>query len=214
MLPKNQTIERPITLTSTLWRTWCRLRKPLLDQSQKNLPATMAHDRARPGANVLHVALERLLRQEVHRARGLHGVTVLMDMSTFYDTINLSRLQEEAMKLGYPPLMLELAMQLYTGPKAISAEQEFTPFFRVDQSIPAGCPQAPLLAKAVLAPALIPWKQQHEECTCRAGWMMLALTPMAEHPYRLPKQPSRPTATSTTGWSGLGSRLMPRRQLS
>ena len=123
----------------------------------------MAHDRARPGANVLHVALERLLRQEVHRARGLRGVTVLMDMSTFYGTINLSRLQEEAMKLGYPQLMLELAMQLYTGPKAISAEQEFTPFFRVGQGIPAGCPKAPLLAKAVLAPALIPWKQQHQE---------------------------------------------------
>ena len=66
------------------------------------------------------------------------------------------------MNLGYPPLMLELAMQLYTGPKAISAEQEFTPFFRVDQGIPAGCPQAPLLAKAVLAPALIPWKQEHD----------------------------------------------------
>ena len=67
------------------------------------------------------------------------------------------------MKLRYPPLTLELAMQLYTGPKAISAEQEFTPFCRVDQGIPAGCPQAPLLAKAVLAPALIPWKQQHEQ---------------------------------------------------
>ena len=47
----------------------------------------MDHDRARPRANVLHVALERLLRQEVHKARGYHGVTVLMDMSTFYDTI-------------------------------------------------------------------------------------------------------------------------------
>lgn len=63
MLPKNQTIERPITLTSTLWRTWCRLRKPLLDQWQKTLPTAMDRDRARPGANVLHVALENLLRQ-------------------------------------------------------------------------------------------------------------------------------------------------------
>ena len=86
-----------------------------------------------------------------------------MDMSTFYDTIRLSKLQEEALKLSYPPLMLELAMQLYTGPKAIMAEQEFTPFFRVDHGVPAGCPQAPLLAKAVLAPALIPWKEQHTQ---------------------------------------------------
>ena len=84
-----------------------------------------------------------------------------MDMSTFYDTIPLDRLQQEAIKLNYPPLHLELAMQLYTGPKAINAEQEFTPFFRVDRGIPAGCPQAPLLAKAVLAPALVPWKEEH-----------------------------------------------------
>ena len=163
MLPKNPSIERPITLTSTLWRTSCRLRKPLLDQWQRTLPKDMGHDRARPGANVLYVALERLMRQEVHRARGFHGVTVLMDMSTFYDTIQLDRLQQEAIKLDYPPLLLELAMQLYTGPKAISAEQEFTPFFRVDRGIPAGCPQAPLLAKAVLAPALVPWKQEHKQ---------------------------------------------------
>ena len=68
-----------------------------------------------------------------------------MDMSTFYDTINLACLQEEALKLDYPPLLLELAVQLYCGPKAILAEQEMTPFFHVDHGVPAGCPQAPLL---------------------------------------------------------------------
>ena len=89
MLAKNPTIERPITLTSTLYRLWCRLRKPILDAWQEALPDFMNHDRARPGANVLHVALERLLRQEVHRANQRHGVTVLMDLSTFYDAIQL-----------------------------------------------------------------------------------------------------------------------------
>ena len=158
MLPKNSSKERPITLTSVLYRVWCRLRKPLLDQWQ--LPASMDHDRARRGAQVLQVALERLLRQEVHRANGCHGVTCLMDMSTFYDTINLTRLQSEALQLNYPPLLLELAMQVYTGPKAIVAEQEMTPF-SVQNGVPAGCPQAPLLAKAVLAPALQPWKTQY-----------------------------------------------------
>ena len=70
----------------------------LLDHWQKQLPVTMEHDRARPGAQVLQVALERLLRREVHRANGCHGVTCLMDMSTFYDTINLTRLQQEALQ--------------------------------------------------------------------------------------------------------------------
>ena len=71
-LPKNAAKERPITLTSLLYRVWCRLRKPLLDEWQKQLPDTMNHDRARPGAHVLYVALGRLLRQEVHRAIGRH----------------------------------------------------------------------------------------------------------------------------------------------
>ena len=84
-----------------------------------------------------------------------------MDTSTFYDTINLTRLQTEALKLQYPPLLLEMAMQVYTGPKAIVAEQEMTPFFKVQNGVPAGCPQAPLLAKAVLAPALQPWQENH-----------------------------------------------------
>ena len=169
MLPKNQKLERPTTLTSTLWRVWCRLRKPLLDRWQQNLPACMNHDKARPGANVLHVALERLLRQEVTKARKQHGITVLMDMSN-YDAINLARLQEEALKLQYPPLLLELAMQLYSGPTAILAEQEMTPFFHVDSGVPAGCPQAPLLAKAVLAPALIPLKKQRPKANL-SSWV-------------------------------------------
>lgn len=126
----------------------------------------MDHDRARPGANVLHVALERLLRQEAHKAHGHHGVTALMDMSTFYDAAHLTRLQEEAVRLNSPPLLLELAMQVYTGPKAIVAEQEMTPFFTVNKGIPAGCPQAPLLAKAVLAPAILPCQPQENGLHC------------------------------------------------
>ena len=35
MLPKNERCERPITLTSTIYRLWCRLRKDLLGQVQE-----------------------------------------------------------------------------------------------------------------------------------------------------------------------------------
>ena len=117
-----------------MYRLWCRLRKPVLDAWQADLPDFMHHDRARPGAQVLQVALERLLRQEVHRANRRHGVTVLMDLSTFYDTIKLQQLQDQAIAINYPPHMLEMAMQLYTGPKAIVAEQEMTPWIK--ESLP------------------------------------------------------------------------------
>ena len=60
MLAKNEKVERPITLTSVLYR----MTKPLLDAWQQPLPPSMDYDRARPGATALHVALERLLRQD------------------------------------------------------------------------------------------------------------------------------------------------------
>ena len=82
---KNEKVERPITLTSVLYRTWCRLRKGLMDEWQNTSPKEMDYDRARPGATALHVALERLLRQESAKALDIHGITVLLDMSTFYD---------------------------------------------------------------------------------------------------------------------------------
>ena len=46
-----------LTLTSTVYRLWCKLRTDLLDQWQLHLPSSMDYDRARPGAHVLHVAL-------------------------------------------------------------------------------------------------------------------------------------------------------------
>ena len=103
MLAKNEKVE----LTSVLYRTWRRLRKTILDTWQLELPRTMDYDRARPGATALHVALERLLRQESNKTLGKHGITVLLDMSTFYDTIDLTKLQQVAQSLNYPALALE-----------------------------------------------------------------------------------------------------------
>lgn len=73
MLAKNKKVERPIALTSVLYRTWCRLRKNILDQWQLQLPRHIDYDRARPGATALHVALERLLRQESNKTLSKHG---------------------------------------------------------------------------------------------------------------------------------------------
>ena len=153
-----------------LYRTWCRLRKNILDSWQLNLPNTMGYDRARPGATALHVALERLLRQESNKTLGKHGITVLLDMSTFYDTIDLTKLQQVAQALDYPPIALEFAMQVYTGPKAVLADTELSHWFHVSRGVAAGCPQAPLLAKAFLQPILSPFQIKRPELHLN-GWV-------------------------------------------
>ena len=170
MLAKNEKVERPITLTSVLYRTWCRLRKSMLDSWQLNLPSSMDYDRARPGATALHVALDRLLRQESNKTLAQHGITVLLDMSTFYDTIDLKKLQTVAQAHDYPPLALEFAMQVYTGPKAVLADAELSHWFHVTHGVAAGCPQAPLLAKAFLQPILSPFQAKHPDLHLN-GWV-------------------------------------------
>ena len=116
------------------------------------------------------MALERLLRQETTKSLERHGVTVLLDMSTFYDTLDLQKLQQTAQELNYPPLALEFATQVYTGHKAILAEGELSPWFHVTTGVAAGCPQAPLLAKTYLQPILHSFQQAFPDLHLN-GWV-------------------------------------------
>ena len=96
--------------------------------------------------------------------------TVLLDMSTFYDTIDLQLLQQTAQDLSYPPLALEFAMQVYTGPKAILAEAELSIWFHVTRGVAASCPQAPLLAKTFLQPILTTFQNNYQDFHLN-GWV-------------------------------------------
>ena len=82
----------------------------------------------------------------------------------------LQKLQTVAQALEYPPLALEFAMQVDTGPKAVLADAELSHWFHVTHGVAAGCPQAPLLAKAFLQPILSPFQAQHPDLHLN-GWV-------------------------------------------
>ena len=163
LLPKNSTQERPITLTSCLYRLWCRCRQEVLREWQHRLPEKMEYDKARPGSDVLTVALMRLVKSETSKALGRHHVTLLCDMSNFYDKIPLAKLPDAANALCYPPLPLLFALQVYGGKRILTAEGQASNPRHCTHGICAGCPQAPLLAKTHLAPALENFLRRHEE---------------------------------------------------
>ena len=62
LIPKSKSIERPIALVSAVYRFWCKLRQPELRRWQKELQVKMPWERAKPGNECLHIALNRLLR--------------------------------------------------------------------------------------------------------------------------------------------------------
>ena len=160
LIPKNAEIERPIALVATVYRLWCRLRSPYTRQWQLDIQHEYFWERAMPGTECLQVALKRAYMTEHHNAMQKTVVSVLMDMSNFYDRINLEKLGTRWLDSDYPPVHAALALQVYAGGRILEAEGEASKQIWAQNGILAGDPQAPLAAKIYLQPAL---KQFHKK---------------------------------------------------
>ena len=113
-----------------------------------------------PGTHVLQVALMRLLKCEVGRATGKHVVSLLVDLQCFYDSVELEQLLGAWEPLDFPPAVMNMVYEVYTGPRLLQAEQVTSRPVTCSKGILAGCPAAPLVAKLILAPVLGPFKEQ------------------------------------------------------
>ena len=154
MLPKNNVIERPIALVSTMYRLWCRLRSQLTKQWASNIQSDYPWERAVPGTECLQVALKRSFMTEYHTTHKRTTISVLLDLSNFYDRISLEKLAQRWLDSKYPATHAALAMQVYTGQRILEAEGEASSPIWTSNGILAGDPQAPLAAKVYLQRAL------------------------------------------------------------
>ncbi|CAE7204709.1 unnamed protein product, partial [Symbiodinium sp. CCMP2456] len=143
LIPKKETEERPIALTSYAYRAWCRTRYPL-------------HDK---WARQYQVAVTRVIKGEVHRHSRKSGVTLLLDLRGFYENVSHKALIKSAFKHKYPVLLLHGAMQLYRGKRHLCAENMVSAPLVATQGILAGCPLAPGLSKLVMHDVVEPiWR--------------------------------------------------------
>ena len=151
MIPKNSSIERPIALVSVIHRLWCRLRKDLIDTWQAGLTTTMPWERAIPGNQCLTIAISRLLRTETFQANQKSVISVLCDLSTFYDRIDLVKLCQRWEATQFPAVQSMMATKLYTGMRMMEAEGEISHPYYTERGILAGDPLAPQIAKVYLS---------------------------------------------------------------
>ena len=154
MLPKSTGIERPIALVATMYRLWCRIRNSYTKEWQSQLEDEFPWERAVPGTECLQVALKRAFLTEHHHALKKTVVSVLLDVSNFYDRINLQKLAERWMTSNYPGTHASFAMQIYCGARVLEVEGEASTPMWTTNGILAGDPQAPLAAKIYLQKAL------------------------------------------------------------
>ena len=70
------------------------------------------------------MALRRAFLTEHHNSMKRTVVSVLLDMSNFYDRIKLEALCNRWLDSNYPPTHAAFAMQLYLGGRILEAEGE------------------------------------------------------------------------------------------
>ncbi|CAE7805903.1 pol [Symbiodinium sp. CCMP2592] len=147
LLAKTPEKERPISLTSVLWRVYSKLRRPLLESWLREYAAFAPFDSATPGHTSLDPALSRLIKAEDHKFRKVTFITLFVDLEGFYDGVDFSPLISQGKALSFPPLLLELSLQLYNGPRCLHGEGVSTVALWPKRGILQGCPYAPTVAK-------------------------------------------------------------------
>ena len=154
LLAKSALKERPIGLTSVLWRLWCKTRRFLVGQWLDSYIPDHPFDSAIPGRTSLDVALARKCSKESARVKGLHTVSLFVDINGFYDSVSWQRLCEQGLRLSFPALALCLSLRLYQGGRTVVGESQPSPTIFPGRGMIQGCPYAPTLAKLTMSEPL------------------------------------------------------------
>ena len=164
LLPKKESEERPIALTSYAYRAWCKSRYPLHEEWARQYQLSSPWDRAIKNHSSLEVAVTRVMTGEMHRQNQKSGITLLLDLRGFYENVSHKDLIASAFKHHYPALLLHGAMQLYRGKRHLCAENMVSAPLVATQGILAGCPLAPGLSKLVMHEVVEPIWQGPPQC--------------------------------------------------
>ena len=63
----------------------------------------------------LDVGIRRVLRAEARQLKGANFASIFIDISGFYDNAQWPDLIQDGLALAYPPVLLELCLQVYAG---------------------------------------------------------------------------------------------------
>ncbi|CAE7035351.1 unnamed protein product, partial [Symbiodinium natans] len=151
LLPKNETIERPIALMHCLLKAYLKMRWPLISQWLEDVDRQLWWDSAKKGTSTLDVSLKRMVAFEGSRCNNRHRVTLFVDLTTFYEGVPHEDLIRKALAMNFPAPLLNFVLQAYKGPRLIQCEEGVSPVLFASKGIQAGCPLGPILAKVALA---------------------------------------------------------------
>ena len=122
MLAKSPVAERPIGLTHVLRRVYCKLRWDLIRDWEKVYDPQSPWNQAKAGNSSLDTALRRILRAEVNKRAGKITITLLLDLTSFYEMVPHQLLLNKGVEHHFPEVLLERAIRCYEGSRYIESQ--------------------------------------------------------------------------------------------
>ena len=163
LIPKpNTTGEcRPIGIGAGVTRLYTKARQPMLDaweeQHRRDFLA------AGKGVGSVDAVWRQTLDAEAEVIDGGCAAAILWDLSAFFDTIDHGLLMERATALGWPPVLINMAISMYTAPRIISSRDATAAPLCPTQGVMAGCSFAKACVTAYYVEPLTKFTEKHEE---------------------------------------------------
>ena len=148
LLPKPQGGERPIGLLPFLMRLFCRMQR---EETRSWADGAQGEwDTAVRKSSALRAALLRSLQIEIAISEDEAFALILLDIEKFYDSIPLTSLLREGLRLGYSPALLSLNATVCLAYRTLKTQNGASREIQPKRSIVAGLGEANNLAKIVL----------------------------------------------------------------
>ncbi len=144
---------RLIGVASSLYRLWARLR---YNDIKRALETRLARPElaAAPGRGAGAASFEAAFSTEVAAARDRVSATSAIDMSKFYEFIEVSEFAAPARRIGIPHQLTTLAAHVYLGPRRIKVGKAVSRAMFPRRGIVAGCTWCTVLFGSLL---FSPW---------------------------------------------------------
>ena len=154
---------RCIAVAATYYRLLMAIIRPIVREWDRNIGSE--YDSSLVGRSPIYATAQRAMIMEQASLRGLCTILILWDLRQFFDSIDLSRLIPQCVRLGFPEEALLLGLQAHRAPRILKMLGTHSqPIEATGRSILAGCTLSTSLARAYLRHVI--GKLAHRLATC------------------------------------------------
>ena len=159
LVPKPKGGHRPIGIFAAIERVWAKARSDIVDEWQrKNERGYFA---CAKGSGAADVVWNQAVKAEACVADCGSSASILMDLKSFFDTIDLDILLERCHDTGFPMVLAHMAINSYRMPRSVSVRKAAAGLVNATRGILAGHTFALALVQVYYLPVMDAFLARH-----------------------------------------------------